>query len=1343
MKRMKHYVFSLLLSFLVLPGFTQDWYAMTEGDDVNYYEVVEAGEKYFANRDKGKGSGYKLFQRWKYFAHRLVDDKGHLPSPSEMLDAKREFDNTYNQKSNKASFTGDWKELGPFSWTRTTGWNPGVGRIVAIAVEATQQNLIFAGSPGGGIWRTRDAGRNWVPLGDRLSNVNIYGIGIDPFDQNVVYALNSAGRILKSTNQGDSWTEIFNTGSSVNRSRLFAFHPTRQGEFLVASTAGVYKTTNNGGSFSRVLTASVEDVMYKPGDPNTVYACGTRFYKSTNSGNSFTQRTTGITSTSRLRMTVTPADPNLVYMVQANGGSFGRFYRSTNSGESFTVRAAQNPPYFTQANRDMALMASWTNPNEVHVAGMDNHRTRDGGNSFSRLAAWSAPTDPSYIHADVEVMVCVNDVFYAGTDGGVYRSTNNGDSYQDLSSLGGLAVHQFYRIHGTPQDHDMYVGGSQDNGTNITRNRNPEWSAWLGADGMECFIDYSNPNIIYGTTQNGSLSRTTNGGGGRTSISPAGVGSGNWVTPFDIDPEVPSTIYSGYNGMYKSTDRGSSWRNISAGINTGGNLDEIAIAPSDNNYMYMANNSNMWRTTNGQATNPTWTSINSFSGNVNYISVDPNNPQRVAIACSGSRVYVSTNGGTTWTNKSMNLPGAGANCVIWDDASNNGLYVGSQNSVYYTNDALNEWLPFASGLPQVQVNEFYIHYNEKTITCGTYGRGAWQSPLFGSALIPSISATGDFIFCEGDDVELEVTVESQTPGNLTYQWKRDGQDINGATSSSYMASATGEYTVFASNGDESGLSDPFRVTVVSNPTAPTVAVTPSCGPGEVSLEAVNDSGEINWYSSANDATSDFTGDNYVLNLSNTSTIYVEARTKGITGNVGPENNTFGGGDNHAGGFYLVFDAEKPFRLKSAKVYATGTKTRVLELRNSSNVLIESQDIAIQDGESVIDIDMIIPAGNDYSIGFASGADLFRSNENVSFPYELDDLVSIKASTATDPGAFYYYLYNWEVEEIFPECIGERQAVEAKVVGKPDAPLGADVVACNGDPGPFVLTAAASENGELRWFDAENAGNLVETGENLSIQNANDDESYFVEEVITESQTVFGGPTDNSFGDGGEHAGGFYLTFNASQDFTLVSAKVYAFGAGNRTIELRDANETVLASKVINIPDGESTIDIDIDVSAGTGLQIGFASGAQLFRSNSGVSFPYTVSDEVTITGSTAGEDFYYYLYNWEVTTDGFECASERSEVFLTFDVCTGVNEPNNLLGSLSVYPNPASEVVNIEVLDNSKIASLRLFDALGQVVYEKDQMSSAISVSNLKPGNYALIITAEDGKTGVYNLIVN
>ncbi len=816
----------------------QELYELTQKENLKVKKLERLGEKYYQTHSKGKGSGYKLFMRNLYWAKRNQDENGRVISDRQVVDERAKFEKKFNKdsESKEAQRVSGWEELGPFNWTRTRSWSPGLGRVVSIAVEPRNQNLIYVGSPGGGIWKSTNAGSSWTPLGDNMTNMSVWAIAIDPTDTNTVYLGNSAGQIMKSTNGGSSWSEIYRVSGTPRR---ILIHPNGNTIFIGTSRA-LYRSTNKGNSFSSVLNDTAEDIEFKPGNTNVVYACGNSFYKSTNGGASFGRVTNGLSRTERMKMAVTEADPSMVYLVQKRGSSFGYVYRSTNSGSSFSTRSSYqtvstNDVYFTQASRDMAITASNTNENEVHVGGMDYSRSLDGGVSFTKLASWSSPGDRSYVHADIEVMQYINGVIYVGSDGGIFRSSDRGNNMKDLTQ-GGLAIRQYYRIGNSATDANMIVGGAQDNGTNIMRGSSRQFVEWLGADGMECFIDHTNRNVVYGTVQFGSLYKSTDGGNSIGNISKPGNFSGEWVTPFMMDPIDNRKIYVGYSDLYRSNNGGSSgsWTNITSRINLGGNLDEMAIAKSNNNYIYIAQGGRVWRTKNGQNSSPSWTEVSDFSGDVNFIAVDPNNPERVAIAATGSRVYVSTNAGDSWTNIRGNLPNIAAQCLVFDDTSKNGLYVGMQSGVYYTNDNLSNWVSFSKNLPGVQTTDLEIHYGTRKLRLATYGRGIWESDLYNEddsdsdiALAAPSNLTG---VVNDKSVSLTWQDNSTNESGFTIQ-RNDGQGfsrisyVNNVSSftDENLANGTYKYRVRAYDStDYSDFSNSIEITISDEDSGPDI-----------------------------------------------------------------------------------------------------------------------------------------------------------------------------------------------------------------------------------------------------------------------------------------------------------------------------------------------------------------------------------------------------------------------------------------------------------------------------------------------------------------------------------------
>ena len=210
-----------------------------------------------------------------------------------------------------------------------------------------------------------------------------------------------------------------------------------------------------------------------------------------------------------------------------------------------------------------------------------------------------------------------------------------------------------------------------------------------------------------------------------------------------------------------------------------------------------------------------------------------------------------------------------------------------------------------------------------------------------------------------------------------------------------------------------------------------------------------------------------------------------------------------------------------------------------------------------------------------------------------------------------------------------------------------------------------LSATAKAGGGIMWFDEDN--NLVQSGSSFATPSLPKTTTYYVVETQAAS-SVFGGPADNTFGAGGNfQLATQYMKFDVNEISTLVSVKVYATGAGDRTIEYRNSSGTVLASKTVNIPDGESRVTLDFALTPGTDYQLG-VSGAMvdLYRNSAGPSYPYDVNGIVSITSSSATvAGYYYFFYDWEVK--GAPCTGEMVPVVVTQTQEATITQNGNIL----------------------------------------------------------------------------
>ena len=768
----------IILITILLAGIqnnnAQVYLKMMESETYTVQEIIDNGEAYFAERDQGKGSGYVQFKRWEYNAKRLMNEAGYLPRTEAIL-AEIENYNTYLNTSSatRQSLTDNWEELGPQDWNATTSWNPGVGRITGIAIDQNNSDHMIVGANTGGVWKTIDGGENWMPLGDYFSNLRVYSVTIHPTNSDHYFFGSTNGLIYHSLDAGATWNLLGDMGtSSVNK---ILIHPTDPSIlFATSQNGGIRKSSDGGLNWVAAVTDSQGyDIEFKPNNPNVVYATGTNFHVSYNGGESFS---TNVTFESAPKMIgISPNDENVIYVLEASGGSFGGIYKSVNAGFTFSELDHEGRNYFGydtagfdsggQAPRDMDIAVNPEDANEVHIAGVLTWKSTDGGENFYCTSDWvpgnAENANIGYCHADVDLLLFNGTTLFAGTDGGIFKAEDTAnvtaEYYEDLTA--GLGIRQLYKIGITQTPEVIITAGSQDNGSSFYSEAEG-WKDWIGADGMEGFIDKDNSNKMFGMIQFGGVYRTFNGGQTTSGISIPS--QGNWVTPFEQDPMLTDVIYIGLNRVYKSVASGNNWTAISQEL--GGNLDQLKIANSNNLVIYTSRGGLLFKTVDGGATD--WFQLPSPGGSINSIAIHPTNPEKIAVATtSNSKVFVSEDGGLSWLNYKFNLPGFSALALVWDNNGEDGLYLGMDYGIFYIDNTFNEWQPYSTNLPNVIINELEINSADGKIYAGTYGRGIWASPY-----VPHLLNTTSLL----NDTDVEI-FPNPVKNSVTLNFKKGAE----------------------------------------------------------------------------------------------------------------------------------------------------------------------------------------------------------------------------------------------------------------------------------------------------------------------------------------------------------------------------------------------------------------------------------------------------------------------------------------------------------------------------------------------------------------------------------------
>ena len=704
-------------------------------------ELNKSFENYFKDKDRdAKGSGFKPYMRWMNHWKHYVTQDGTIAKPELLWNAWQQKE-SIAQKFNNVSA---WKTIGPFTTTTKTGQ----GRVNTFTVDPNHPNIFYVGAPSGGIWKSTDYGVNWEPLSDGLPQIGVSAIAIDPNDSDTIYIAtgdDDAGDtystgVMKSTDGGKTWsnTGLTFTGTWSRISELYA-HPSDSKILWTATSRGFYKTEDSGKTWKRKLSGNIRDMKLKPGDPNTIYAVtSSDFYRSTDGGNSFTRIESELPETgtaSRMAIEVTRANPSIVYVLSANkSNSFQGVYRSFNSGQTFTKTLEIRDIFggSTQAWYDMSLTVSPVDEDVVFVGVLDIWKSTDGGDKFTQINRWWNPTEPAYTHADIHFLRYYNGKLYAGTDGGIYESSDHGASFKDLSE--NLSISQYYKIATARNSSQNIAGGLQDNGGFAFSNN--IWHRYHGGDGMDCGINPVDQEVFYGFTQYGSSLNVTYDAGkteGGTIVEAPDAetnGSsdrgGNWVTPLAINKE--GVIYGGYKKVYKLEN--SLWVAVTATAFED-DLDNLEISDINPDLMYASVGQKLFKSTDG---GKNFNVVkDDFRNSITSIEINNSNTDIVYVTLGGfnsNGVFKSTDGGNSWTEITYNLPGEPKFIIKHQNQSpDNDLYLGTSLGVYHINDQMSEWEVFSNNLPNVPVKDLEINVDEQTITAGTYGRGVWQSPI--------------------------------------------------------------------------------------------------------------------------------------------------------------------------------------------------------------------------------------------------------------------------------------------------------------------------------------------------------------------------------------------------------------------------------------------------------------------------------------------------------------------------------------------------------------------------------------------------------------------------------------
>ena len=714
----------------------------------------------------------------------------------------------------------NWVQLGPtaipngqtYGGTRVLV----TGRIIGIVIDPTSPDTIYAAAARGGVWKTIDGGASWTPKSDNEVSLALGALAMAPSDHNRLYAGTGEGNIfyyaqnfplnsinedyhgvgvLCSSNAGDTWTHAGAatfTGAAFYR---IGVHPTNPDVLMGATTFGLFRSQDGGTTWTAMTSGlpaisitvlACTDVVYDPTNGNRAWCAfwASGIYRTDNANATtptWTKLTTGLPTTdmSRISLAVAPSNHDAVFALVANAGdSLKAVYGSTDGGDNWTtVTTSATIDLYGAYTANIAVDISTTDV--LYVSGVDLYKCVLSGGT------WSVTDVGSAFHPDNHAFAThpTNNLkIYAGSDGGIYRSTDGGATWDDTINRG-PCITQFEFIGQHPNSDAQVIGGTQDNGTEMYRNSLVFYHSADG-DGGQAGIDPSNANNVIHTYYSASPERSTLAGkfGTYAGISSGLSGSSLFYPPWTYDDTNSNNLAFGLNKLQLSAAQGTDSWPTSIALPSIGASRVSAIHYVSPSLIYCGTSSGLVYKAVKSGGSWTATLISAAPLPARWIwdiFLVPGMTDVVVLAMAGygtAHVWKGTLSGGTWTwadisgTSPQRLPDAPANALQIDPAATNTMYVATDVGVYRTTDGGTTWDLFNDGMPNVAVYDLKLHAPTLALRAAAHGRGLWERQL--GAATPS-----DVRVVLRDNI-MDTGRKTPSPSGVSAAWEDPLRQVN-------------------------------------------------------------------------------------------------------------------------------------------------------------------------------------------------------------------------------------------------------------------------------------------------------------------------------------------------------------------------------------------------------------------------------------------------------------------------------------------------------------------------------------------------------------------------------------
>ncbi|GMV06580.1 MAG: hypothetical protein AMXMBFR53_28560 [Gemmatimonadota bacterium] len=682
------------------------------------------------------------------------------------------------------------------------------GRVSDVDGIPGDPRIFYVSGADGGIFKTTNGGTTFSEIFNDQTSYSIGALTVAPSDPNVLWVGTGEGDPRNSTSYGDgvyvsrnggeTWTHV-GLGDSERIKRI-AVDPRDPDVAYVCALGhawganaerGVFRTRDGGRSWTKVLYVDEQtgcsDLDMDLSNPRVLFAGmwthrrwawffrdgggETAVYRSMDGGDTWQKLSVTDAPMARIGVAIAQSRPQTVYVISEVPDLKGSLWRSDDRGETWRVVSTDpninfRPFYYADMRVDP------NNPEVLYTLSGGLSKSTDGGRTFQRIAR-----DVHGDHQSFWIDPMDSDRLISGSDGGYQLSWDGGENFDIINNV---TLSQYYQIFPDDQDPYWVCGGLQDNGhwcgpsnsLNGSGILKDEWFTTSGGDGFYAVPVPGAPWLIYSASQGGNIVLTDTRTGAQRRIHPYPkiVGSAgdalvehryrfNWDSPIHVSPHDPATVYFGGNVLFKSTDYGTSWTEISPDLTT----DDPEKQQSSGGEIYTDNTAAEFHTTiltiaespvqpgviwagtddgNVQVTRDggaTWTNVvgnirglraNSWIGKIDaswhdagtaYVAVDNHRYDDFT-----PHVFVTRDYGRTWTDLSAGLPQDDYVYVVREDPKNAELlYVGMERGMYASWDAGRTWVSIRGNIPPVSVRDIKVQQEYNDLVVGTHGRGAY------------------------------------------------------------------------------------------------------------------------------------------------------------------------------------------------------------------------------------------------------------------------------------------------------------------------------------------------------------------------------------------------------------------------------------------------------------------------------------------------------------------------------------------------------------------------------------------------------------------------------------------